>query len=1178
MTSDSNIQISNFIKNDFIGPMKSNNIVKLLKKDDHFTIPSDIAIIKDEKRSKKSKSFYRLNSIEDSEGNEIIQNKFKPSKFYIAGRLHPIGEKYNDLPNEQDIEDSNYTENIPDNEYGNNFTDTSDNKISLDSDHETELNIDQEILNSSLSLTFKLNKNVDKFSTEFIGAWYKNIKIMIVKSDKDNDWEEKINIPALGINQIRPFWIRNKISLSFNVVVENNNAIFCKNNKTKISEVKDNYSLEFQIHTKKDGDYNFYTIFVNNKSEPTNDYNLDKNIYQTKLLVSLINPEQEFVSLTESKYINNPEEEKYPNYNMLYRDSELFAYSKNMSCDWENYNNRITKVFTETFPVSKALPFDHRELNMKLDFLELVNINTEDLNPGWKSLNNLLKEYENWIKKESSNKVKLDKKYLESGDMHINELNRSLSRMQEGINLIKTDQNVRDAFSLMNKAMYYQQIKYMNGKIRKYIFNDQEKRDTWGEKEINEDYKPSWRAFQMGFILTSLSSIANHADEDREEVDLLWFPTGGGKTEAYLGLAAFEILLRRIRDPKDSGTAVIMRYTLRLLTYQQFQRCSGLICALEYMRINGEIISPNKISIGLWVGTGASPNYIKQAKTDIDKMKKNVTDGNHLVLNACPWCKAEIGVFNRGKFNRVELGFKATNTNFKILCPDNTCFFNSNELPISFIDEDLYKQPPSLLIGTVDKFARLPFLNDQGTEVKRFFGINHDQERINEPPGLIIQDELHLINGPLGSIVGFYEILIQKLCSEKSPPKIIGSTATIKNFQSQVNSLFFRENTLVFPPPGLNIKDSFFAFQSEDISKSKLFLGIICPSSRSQSEVISRLYASIGEISNRLDIKDKDNYWTNISFFNSIRELKIASNLASDDLRLFYQNIYDRNPTGKFDDRRRMEKTPMVLTGDIKSKKLMDSLDRLNISYLNDDNNSPVGICLASNVIEVGLDIQRLSLMTVNGQPKTLSQYIQVTGRIGRDTSFPGIVINAFNNRKPRDVAVYEDFKRIHERLYADIEVNSITPFSNQVIEIAAQAIMVAYARINLQESGDRFTSKMKDRIINYFNDMKSEILIIGENVLKEKFSKNDLNKFLNQEHENLKSNLNKLLNENAFAYWERKKIREKNTVDGTLENGIREGLVHSMDTDLTKDSKYILNSMRSVSPTAHGRGIKQWE
>ena len=303
-------------------------------------------------------------------------------------------------------------------------------------------------------------------------------------------------------------------------------------------------------------------------------------------------------------------------------------------------------------------------------------------------------------------------------------------------------------------------------------------------------------------------------------MELIWFPTGGGKTEAYFGLAAFSIFLRRLRDRGDTGVHALMRYTLRLLTAQQFQRASRLICAMDYVRRqHAEELGEGTISIGIWLGGSTTPNTREEARAVFRSLDRG--DGrkqNQFVLDRCPWCGAQMGPVNlgggRGRGRRRAfrvIGYAHRGNTVVYCCPDRRCEFHDS-MPLYVIDEDIYEICPSLVIGTVDKFAMLAWR----PEARSLFGISPGGTRSHSPPGLIIQDELHLISGPLGSMVGLYEPVIEELCTDRrgrhpARPKIISSTATIRSYAEQVRGLYARERASLFPPPGLDADDSFFA-------------------------------------------------------------------------------------------------------------------------------------------------------------------------------------------------------------------------------------------------------------------------------------------------------------------------------------------------------------------------------
>ena len=319
-------------------------------------------------------------------------------------------------------------------------------------------------------------------------------------------------------------------------------------------------------------------------------------------------------------------------------------------------------------------------------------------------------------------------------------------------------------------------------------------------------------------MLLDVASVTDDDSADRSLVDLIWFPTGGGKTEAYLGLTAMTIFYRRFRHPaQGGGTTVIMRYTLRLLAAQQFTRASTLICACEFIRKDCEskeskykryTLGITPITIGLWIGGEHTPNTDDGAKTNLEKLRKATSYSleyakdtyNKFQVLKCPWCGTRMTPERDGnKKIRGTFGYKMHGGNhFALYCTRQACPFG-NRLPVQVVDEELYNEPPTLLFGTVDKFAMLPWENRIG----HFFALNSG----NRAPELIIQDELHLISGPLGTMVGLYESAVDALCRRKgNVTKIVASTATIRRAVEQCAALYDRDVSQ-FPHPALFVQE-----------------------------------------------------------------------------------------------------------------------------------------------------------------------------------------------------------------------------------------------------------------------------------------------------------------------------------------------------------------------------------
>jgi hypothetical protein len=594
-----------------------------------------------------------------------------------------------------------------------------------------------------------------------------------------------------------------------------------------------------------------------------------------------------------------------------------------------------------------------------------------------------------------------------------------------------------------------------SGPLRKVTMTPDDRFSFSGRPPASEpgDGRGKWRPFQIAFFLAVLESVADRGSEHRETVELIFFPTGGGKTEAYLAVAAFSMFLRRLRDPHDAGTEVLMRYTLRLLSAQQFLRASSLVCAMEEMREQLPELGEDQFSIGIWVGSSSTPNKRTSA---IEKFNRLADGGdNPFLLLRCPWCNAEFGPVGErrtgrgGRKKKIPVaGYRPNQGRFQFSCSDSRCHFYHRPLPVFVVDEDIYDQRPTLVIGTVDKFAMLAWR----PKARALFGIGADGARVCSPPGLVVQDELHLISGPLGSMAGLYEAVIEDLCTDdragrRVRPKIVASTATIRRYGEQVRNLYGRRESRLFPPHGLSADDSFFATWAKEedgsLQPGRRYVGVHGPGLGSMQTVQVRTASAILQAPMDLPAGGRDPWWTCLTFFNSLRELGNTLTLLQADIPAYLGGVNLRDGLDR--DRQRWPRRTLELTS-----RLFDDQIPKAIAGLQIEAGSPgcVDVCLASSIIEVGVDIERLSLMTVVGQPKTTSQYIQVTGRVGRRWwERPGLVVTLYGAAKPRDRSHFERFRSYHERLYAQVEPTSVTPFALPVLERAVHAALVTYVR-----------------------------------------------------------------------------------------------------------------------------------
>ena len=466
---------------------------------------------------------------------------------------------------------------------------------------------------------------------------------------------------------------------------------------------------------------------------------------------------------------------------LQYAHRHIYAIGHGCAADWEVKDGMVVELRSETMPVVEVPQMTADTGSGGEPVLSLARL--ADIDSAHATLlpelDDFISGYANWVANQQGNISGLPADDRGAASRMAERMNTAVSRMRVGLRLLGDNAQARLAFALANRAMLDQmrQHDHLQGKPR-----------------ADDAYR--WRPFQLAFLLTTLESTANEDNEFRDTVDLIWFPTGGGKTEAYLGLIAFQITLRRLRhSDTGGGTAILMRYTLRLLTRDQFIRATRLICALELIRRERDDLGSAPITIGMWVGEATSPNTFQKAAELVNKAIA-VSEKPELVLDHCPWCGQEFV---------ADRNYDSTTQHFHFLCRNPDCGFGVSPdgvLPCNIVDEALYAEPPTMLVATVDKFARLAW------EERANAFLGGTQHR---PPELIIQDELHLIASALGSVAGLYEAAIDTVLQLRGVyPKYIASTATIRMADQQVKRLYGRE-VAVFPPPGLSCDDAYFA-------------------------------------------------------------------------------------------------------------------------------------------------------------------------------------------------------------------------------------------------------------------------------------------------------------------------------------------------------------------------------
>ena len=740
---------------------------------------------------------------------------------------------------------------------------------------------------------------------------------------------------------------------------------------------------------------------------------------------------------------------------LIYRNIQNFAIGHGCAANWDD-SKPPRWIKTEIIPTSEITPIKTSIPGIPTEYFDMYRYSNNEFWEETKlELKALCDAYQEWIEKLTKKAISLPEEYEEAASNNIHQCELCLNRMRDGLSILCSDANAKEAFTLANEAMLSQYLHYS------VVSNEC---DAIREPKMG---LRNWRPFQIAFLLMNIRSMTDATSEQHGLLDLIWFPTGGGKTEAYLGLTAFTLLLERINKQPVECTSVIMRYTLRLLSAQQFDRAASLICALEMMRRrNPALLGQKTFSIGLWAGSAASPNTWEQALRIKDDLRRGKNPDGAIPVTCCPWCGEEMGSEGAGYVEDRRGRQKV----LRFVCPNTNCDFGTKRtpLPLKVVDEDIYADPPSLLLGTVDKFAMIPYRPESYV----IFGINETGVHVSAPK-LIIQDELHLISGPLGSMVSHYETLISDLCSHtvdgaSVSPKIIASTATVSRAKEQCHELFAcgKDNVVQFPPSGIDYDDSFFS-ASDPGKPGRRYVGLYIPN-LSYATASIRLYSRLLWTPATWDLEndeDRDPYWTVVGYYGTTRELGQAATWADSDIQ---ERLFEYKRSAKDGKSRYLNKFT-ELTGRIDAPEVRKGLDSLKVSY---PERGTIDLCLATNMISVGLDVSRLGIMVMAGQPKETSEYIQASSRVGRGEA-KGVVFVMYGTQRPRDRSHYENFKNYHESFYQHVEPSSITAFCPQVRDRAMPGTLIGMYRVSnrddscINKPDDGSISIIKDKILD---------------------------------------------------------------------------------------------------------------
>ena len=807
---------------------------------------------------------------------------------------------------------------------------------------------------------------------------------------------------------------------------------------------------------------------------------------------------------------------------LQYRDRLEFALGRTCSVDWhvESGARRATKLWTTWLPVTET-PQTRAFASAEVitDMRALATASVDELRAG---LEPIATGYTAWLELQEAKAADLPSHLRSEAMDAIAEASQVARRLTDGIAYLLAHDDALECFRFMNRVMADQRVHTEIAALR----SKDDSLDTDAAAALIATRGAgahSWRMFQLAFVLLQIPALCDPAHKHRSHpslarVELLFFPTGGGKTEAYLGLAAFTFAIRRLQGVVDSadgpldggsGLAVLMRYTLRLLTAQQFQRASTMVCAAELARRERpDLWGAEPFRIGLWVGTNVSPKRVKEADEQLRAALDSGYDHGLTVLQIrrCPWCGAPI--------SKQDITVDLIVGRVYVYCSDPfaECPFArggavDEGLPVLTVDEEIYRLVPGFVIATVDKFARLA---REGEAASLFgyvsrkcdrHGFVHpdfpgcDSDRHNakaphpaahvrptgrlRPPDLIIQDELHLITGALGTTVGLFEVAIDTLTAWATPagepcqPLVVASSATVRNAADQVRSLY-GHRTAIFPPQVLDASDTWFSTEVpiSPQNPGRRYVGVCASGVRltaAEIRVAEVLMAGAQLLLDR-DPASADPYLTLVAYFNATRELAGMARYLQDDIQTGlarghrWSKLPRRSGTGFG------SLTVAELTSRVASSAITSTLDQLAIPFDPDyDTNDaraariaalnegksvegraqiPFDAILATSMLQVGVDVPRLGLMLLVGQPKNTAEYIQASSRVGRTADGPGLVVTLGNWARPRDLAHFEQFRHYHETFYSQVEALSVTPFSETSIERGLDGVLVSAARV----------------------------------------------------------------------------------------------------------------------------------
>lgn len=642
---------------------------------------------------------------------------------------------------------------------------------------------------------------------------------------------------------------------------------------------------------------------------------------------------------------------------------------------------------------------------------------------------------------------------------------REVALITDGVELLREHEHLRRCFGLMNEAMG------MAVSLQGKSFD-------------------GWHLFQLGFIITQVRAVyerhcmVHERQNVADTADVLWFATGGGKTEAYLGIIAFAMFYGRVRG-RLYGSTAWMRFPLRMLSAQQFQRLSYVVAQAEILR-RREGIKGHPFTVGYYTGSGTPSNIsrseVKGAAVWLPDLSPEQLKRFQFITD-CPYCGKRGSVHMKCDINRGRM----------LHCCDNPdCWSNtksskgehgegiSGEVGIYVSDEECYRYLPTVLVGTVDKLAVIAHnerfagylgafrhfcpehgftpeakckhqrirMNVQGEYESAECGNNSRTSKIRTmqvPPMLdpgfsfLIQDELHLLRESLGNFDAHYETLLQTLQVGHGgqASKILAATATIKDFENHILHLYMRTGRR-FPAQGAKKGESFYSRISWDGDNPLIrrwFAGVLPLSftrggtERAAAELASRYLDQIDEWLEGLAHQDAA-VLTQVGFpaERSQEVLDYVGKYLNTDLiyaNQKRQTTVIREHLENVNARDGKTRTHVLLDGQTPLDDILGAIHLVETKTAND----PMRHIVATSVVSHGVDISELNFMVLDGWPRSTAEYIQSSARSGRVQ--PGIVMSILSPGKLFESGVFLNFGDYHfflDKLVDSVPINRFAP------------------------------------------------------------------------------------------------------------------------------------------------------